>query len=93
MIIQRNIRDYLILADESIHAALGKISKNQSGFVVTVTEEGAVEGVLTDGDFRRWIASVEDLDLNIPVSTISKKQPFVTSLKNDPATIAAMFSE
>ncbi len=93
MIIQSNIRDYLILADESIHAALAKISKNQSGFVVTVTEEGAVEGVLTDGDFRRWIASVDDLDLNIPVQTISKKQPFVTSLKNDPANITAMFNE
>jgi sialic acid synthase SpsE/endonuclease IV len=93
MIIQRNIREYLILTDESIHAALGKISKNQNGFVVTITEEGAVEGVLTDGDFRRWVASVDDLDLSVPVHTISKKQPFVTSMKNDPATIAGMFSD
>ncbi len=93
MIILRNIRNFLILADESIHAALDKISKNQKGFVVTVTEEGSVEGVLTDGDFRRWIASVDDLDLSIPVRTISKKQPFVTSMKNDPSTIAGMFNE
>jgi len=93
MIIQRNIQEYLILADESIHAALDKISKNQNGFVVTITEDGAVEGVLTDGDFRRWTASVNNLDLSIPVCTISKKQPFVTSLRNDPATIAGMFSD
>ena len=93
MIIQRNIQEYLILADESIHAALDKISKNQNGFVVTITEDGAVEGVLTDGDFRRWTASVNNLDLSIPVCTVSKKQPFVTSLKNDPATIAGMFSD
>ena len=51
MIIQSNIQEYLILADESIHAALDKMSKNQNGFVITITEEGVVEGVLTDGDF------------------------------------------
>jgi sialic acid synthase SpsE/endonuclease IV len=93
MIVQRNIQEYLILADEPIQAALDKISKNQNGFVVIITEEGAVEGVVTDGDFRRWIASVNNPDLSIPVSTISKKQPFVTSMKNDPATIAGMFSD
>ena len=93
MIIQRNIQEYLILADESIHAALDKISKNQNGFVISITEEGAVEGVLTDGDFRRWTASVNDLDLSVPVCTISKKKPFVTSLQNDQATIAGMFSD
>ena len=93
MIIQKNISEYLVHADETIHAALDKISKNKNGFVVTITEEGAVEGALTDGDFRRWVASVDDLDLNCPVSTISKKQPFVTSIKNDPANIAGMFSD
>ena len=93
MIIQSNIQEYLILADESIHAALDKMSKNQNGFVITITEEGVVEGVLTDGDFRRCIASVNNLDLSVPVRTISKKQPFVTSLKNDPATISGMFSD
>ena len=93
MIIQRNIQEYLILADDSIHAALDKISKNQNGFVISITEEGAIEGVLTDGDFRRWTASVNDLDLSVPVCTISKKQPFVSSLKNDQATIAGMFSD
>ena len=69
------------------------MSKNQNGFVITITEEGVVEGVLTDGDFRRCIASVNNLDLSVPVRTISKKQPFVTSLKNDPATISGMFSD
>ena len=73
MIIQRNIQEYLILADESIHAALDKISKNQNGFVVTITEDGAVEGVLTDGDFRRWTASVNNLDLKATFCYVLKK--------------------
>ena len=93
MIIQSNIQEYLILADEPIHAALDKMSKNQNGFVITITEEGSIEGVLTDGDFRRCISSLHNPDLSVPVSTISKKQPFVTSQKSDPATIAGMFSD
>ena len=93
MIIQSNIQEYLILADEPINAALDKMSKNQNGFVITITEEGAIEGVLTDGDFRRCIASINNPDLTVPVSTISKKQPLVTTLKSDPATITGMFSD
>ena len=33
-----------------------------------VSESGILQGVLTDGDFRRWIARCGDIDLNRPVT-------------------------
>ena len=33
-----------------------------------VSEAGILQGVLTDGDFRRWIATCGDIDLNQPVT-------------------------
>ena len=52
MIIERDIAPYLIVATEPMSVALDKITANKSRFIVCVSENGALEGVLTDGDFR-----------------------------------------
>jgi len=73
MIIDRNLTQYVVFAEDAILNALRKISDNKSGAVFSVTESGELEGVLTDGDFRRWLLEQRDIDLNLPVSAISNK--------------------
>lgn len=73
MIIDKDISRYLIVASESIRAALDKINANEDGIVFCVSTEGILDGILTDGDFRRWIIKSDRPDLTLSVATISNK--------------------
>ena len=66
--IERNFTQFVVFAEDSILSALSKITANQSRLIFVVSEAGILQGVLTDGDFRRWIASCGDIDLNRPVT-------------------------
>ncbi|MBD3795778.1 MAG: N-acetylneuraminate synthase family protein [Epsilonproteobacteria bacterium] len=73
MTIDKNITPYIIYYEDSIILALQKISDNKSGLVFTINERGSIEGILTDGDIRRWIVSEQNIDLSRKVSVIAKK--------------------
>ncbi|EGG93726.1 N-acetylneuraminate synthase [gamma proteobacterium IMCC1989] len=73
MIIERNIIKFIVFAEDSLLNALRKISDNKSRLVFSVSESGKLEGVLTDGDIRRWLLENKDADLNIPVNKVSNK--------------------
>ena len=66
--IERNFTQFVVFAEDSILSALSKITANQSRLIFVVSEAGILQGVLTDGDFRRWIATCGDIDLNQPVT-------------------------
>ncbi len=66
--IERNFTQFVVFAEDSILSALSKITANQSRLIFVVSEGGILQGVLTDGDFRRWIADCGDIDLNKPVT-------------------------
>ena len=66
--VDRNFTRFVVFAEDSILTALGKITANQSRLIFVVSESGILQGVLTDGDFRRWIAACGDIDLNRPVT-------------------------
>ena len=66
--IERNFTQFVVFAEDTILAALSKITANQSRLIFVVSESGILQGVLTDGDFRRWIASCGDIDLSRPVT-------------------------
>ena len=70
MIIDRNITPYLVLDEESIRDVLKKIDSNEEGMVVCVDNAGLLLGVLTDGDFRRWVIAEGNLDLDRRVGAI-----------------------
>ena len=73
--------------------ALQKISENKSRIVFSVTEHGRLEGVVTDGDIRRWLMSGAEFDLNAPVSSVSNSE-YVCADPNAPLeNIQALFSE
>ena len=73
MLIDRNIAKYIVFAEDSIINALKKISDNKSKVIFSVTESGRLEGVMTDGDFRRWLVRQNTLDLNQSVSLVANK--------------------
>jgi hypothetical protein len=73
MIIERNLSDLVIDSSSPILDALTKITRNKARFIVCTTALGHLEGVLTDGDFRRWAANEASLNLALPVGTICNR--------------------
>jgi sialic acid synthase SpsE/sugar phosphate isomerase/epimerase len=74
MIIESNIKKYVIFSEDSILNALQKISDNNHGFILAVNETGVVEGILTDGDFRDWLLTQDNIDLNINIGSVVNKE-------------------
>ena len=73
MIINNNIKSFLLLDSSSIKEALRVIEENHNGFVIVVDEYGLVDGIMTDGDYRRWSINQTQLDLSQSVKSIVKK--------------------
>lgn len=92
MIIEKNIAPYAVFKEDSMLVALQKISLNKSGFVLAVSEQGRLVGMLTDGDVRRWLTGSESIDLEVQVGTVANSE--IVSLKHDDPrdAIAARFS-
>lgn len=92
-IIKKNIGKYLIFSDESILSAIKKICDNKSRVIFVVDDTGKAQGVLTDGDFRRWIISNKDINLNKKVETIANKNFVSVEEGADIETIMSLFNE
>mgnify|MGYP000073675228 FL=1 len=92
MIIDRNITKYMMNSEETILQSLIRISENRFGFVFSITESGVLEGILTSGDFRRWVIEEKELDLYKPLSEISKKD-FKFVLQGDEDSAHSILSE
>ncbi|GAB4366786.1 MAG: N-acetylneuraminate synthase family protein [Elainellaceae cyanobacterium] len=93
MLIDRNIAKYIVFSEDSILNALRKISDNKSRIIFSVTESGILEGILTDGDFRRWLVNQTDIDLNQPISKISNKVFKYADIQEEPEQIQSYFSD
>lgn len=83
MIVERNIARYLVFGEESLLTALRKISENRDGIVFVVTHNGVLEGVLTDGDFRRWLTGTDRIDLSQAV-TVAMNRQYVALGEHEP---------
>ncbi len=71
MIIDKNTAPFIVFSEDSLAKALTKISDNRSRVVFCVSASGAVEGVLTDGDVRRWITANPRFDTNVAALTVA----------------------
>lgn len=92
MLIDRNLSKYIAFAEDSILNALKKISDNKSRIIFTVSESGVLEGIMTDGDFRRWLVGQEDIDLNQAVSQVANPNFKAIPADAEPEDILASFS-
>jgi sialic acid synthase SpsE/sugar phosphate isomerase/epimerase len=93
MIIERNLTSFMVYCEDTIGEALKKISKNAGRIVFSVTEKGMIEGVLTNGDFRRWLANNPDFDITRAVSRISNKNYKWAYLDDEPDRISAAMGD
>jgi hypothetical protein len=93
MIIIRNITDYIIYSEDTISSALRKINKNKSRLVFLVNQRDELDGVFTDGDFRRWVVDQETIDLNGRIFEIARKDFFYMREGQSSEKIRASFSE
>jgi sialic acid synthase SpsE/sugar phosphate isomerase/epimerase len=91
--IERNFTQFVVFAEDSILTALNKITANKCRLIFVVSEGGILQGVLSDGDFRRWIGSSDVIDLNRPV-TAAMNPHCVSAPESKPiADLGAYFSE
>ena len=93
MILERNLSKFIIYSDDTLINALKKISDNKSRVIFSVNEKGQLEGMLTDGDLRRWLISNRDIDLKIPVSAVSNKNLIKLSINSSYQEIESKFSD
>lgn len=93
MILDRNLAKFIVFSEDSLHNALRKISENKARIVFCVSSSGVLEGVLTDGDFRRWITEHPSFDTGIQVLSVANK--IFTFLPHDASheEIARHFSD
>lgn len=92
MIIERNISRYVVFIDDELGQALNKISSNKSGIVFVLSSSGVLEGVLTDGDVRRWLLNTTNINMTLPVSEALNPQ-FIFANDDTPITeIEQLFS-
>ncbi|AVP82674.1 MULTISPECIES: N-acetylneuraminate synthase family protein [Aeromonas] len=92
MIIDRNVTRYVVFSDETIMHALQKMSLNKSGIVFVLTQNGVLEGVMTDGDLRRWLLEETNFDLSLPVAIVSNHNFTSADIESPHESISALFS-
>jgi sialic acid synthase SpsE/sugar phosphate isomerase/epimerase len=93
MLIDRNIAKYIVFSEDELVNALRKISSNKTRAVLCVSGSGQLEGVLTDGDVRRWLIREAELSLDVTALSVAN-QDFVSMRDDaDPDEIAGLFSD
>ena len=93
MIIERNFARFVVFKEDSILTALNKINANQARLIFAVSESGILEGILTDGDLRRWITSKASIDVNMPVESIVNTSFKTAKIDADSNEITNLFSK
>ncbi|MCB1038291.1 MAG: N-acetylneuraminate synthase family protein, partial [Acidimicrobiales bacterium] len=93
MIITRDLRPWICAADASVFDALAHISEHQHGAVFLVERDGRLAGILTDGDFRRWVVDQPELDLRQPVRAAANPSPLTAPEGSAPATFASLLDD
>jgi N-acetylneuraminate synthase len=83
MVIEKNIKNFIVHIDDSLDVALKKITNNKSGYVIVINHDGIPFGLLTDGDFRRWLINNENKDLSQSVALVAN-QKFKIAHENTP---------
>lgn len=84
--------ELIVFSEDTIHHALGKITSNKKRLIFVVSESGILEGVMTDGDFRRWIERKSDIDMSLPVAEAMNKTCIYASEKDSVSVIGSLLS-
>lgn len=92
MLIHKKISEYVVFDSETVFKALEKINANKKRIIFVLADNGVLMGSVTDGDFRRWVTSSPDFDVNISVSAIMNTNVSWASLGSENTDIYSKFS-
>ncbi|MFL9609543.1 N-acetylneuraminate synthase family protein [Methylobacillus sp. Pita2] len=92
MRIVKNLAKLVVFAEDSLIAAMNKMSSNRARLIFAVSESGILEGVLTDGDLRRWLLQATEIDLNVPVSAVINRDCIRAAEGDAPERIRSLLS-
>jgi sialic acid synthase SpsE/sugar phosphate isomerase/epimerase len=85
MLIERDVTHYTVLTDDSIEHALRQITHNGRRTVFCIEQNGVLAGVITDGDFRRWLLANPGESLSSCAIDVANRTfvsaPFGTSIQ------------
>ena len=87
MIIDKNFRDYIVFSEDCISRALKKIGRNKHRFILAVDQSGVLQGIMTDGDFRRWIVEQQDVSLSQQVAKVINRSYEYAYVSDSPEQI------
>jgi N-acetylneuraminate synthase len=93
VLIDRNIGKYIVFSEDELINALRKISSNKAKMVFCVSGSGQLEGVLTDGDVRRWLTSAQELSLDVSALKVANTDYVALREDAEHDEIEARFSE
>lgn len=88
MIVERNIKPYIVFSEDPILTGLQKISANQERIVFCVDEHGILQGALSDGDFRRWIVENSSADLTTSCLAVANRNVRTARHTTPPAELS-----
>lgn len=93
MRILKNFSKFVSFSEDSLVNALNKMNSNESRVVFAVSEGGILEGVLTDGDVRRWLTGTSEIDLNTPVFKVMSRQFVWSHASADSTSIHSILNQ
>lgn len=76
----KELEQFLILPENTVVEALQKLDNNARGILFVVDKEHRLQGVITDGDIRRWLIKTGELEGT--VQRIMNRSPQVLYQKN-----------
>lgn len=91
MIIERSLERYVVYSEDPLSRALAKITDNRSRIIFCVSERGILEGVISDGDVRRWIGDHGSVDVDATALSVANRSFLSASQTTSRPDLAAMF--
>ena len=91
MIIERELTPYVVYSGDPVLRALEKITANKARVIFLVDSHGHLDGVLSDGDFRRWVSGATSLTVDVPAIEAANTSPRSLPIGSSPAEIAHAF--
>lgn len=93
MKIRKDIKNLLIGKEEPVVNALKKISDNKIGAILVTNDAGILEGIITDGDVRRWIVDSKYARSEELCQNVMQTQFFHLNIHTDLSKIKDSFSD
>jgi sialic acid synthase SpsE/sugar phosphate isomerase/epimerase len=92
MIINKNINNYAFNKKLSIKEALKKIEETKLKTLFIVDNLGHLEGVIVDGDIRRWLLTADNSNIEQPIHNILREDYVATSINSSSQEIKGLFN-